>query len=364
MFPLVELAAKMRRELDAGEAAWLAVVAELHHSGEWAAEGFASAGGALGVACRMDRGVAHGHVHLARKLEQLPAVAEALAAGDISVDHARTIANALTRKRAPEMSTVEDELVGVALIETPSVLHNVVRRVTDAIDGDSGTKSEADLYARRRYHASRSLDDMLNVNGFFDPESADIHEAAINAEMKRDLKSDDDRTVAQRRADAVTNLFRQSLDHGDVGTAHGMQPHVMYVVHADEHPGATPALLELIRTERQHNASLSAVTLQRIMCDCNLTRIVMAGRSEILDVGRATRTATTAQWKALVVRDRHCQAPGCTQPPSRCQAHHIRHWTDGGTYRPREPGTSLLASSSPTPYRRQPSRERHAMPPT
>ena len=67
------------------------------------------------------------------------------------------------------------------------------------------------------------------------------------------------------------------------------------------------------------------------MCDCDLTRIVMAGRSEILDVGRATRTATPAQWKALVVRDRHCQAPGCTQPPSRCQAHHIRHWTDGGT---------------------------------
>ena len=63
------------------------------------------------------------------------------------------------------------------------MLHDVVRRVTDAIDGDGGTKSEAELFDRRRYHASRSLDNLLNVNGLFDPESADIHEAAIAAEM-------------------------------------------------------------------------------------------------------------------------------------------------------------------------------------
>ena len=121
------------------------------------------------------------------------------------------------------------------------------------------------------------------------------------------------------------------MNHGDVGTTHGTRPHVSYVVHADEHPGATPELLAIIRSERRQNAGLSATTLERIMCDCNITRIVMAGQSEILDVGRATRTATPAQWKALVIRDGHCQAPGCTQPPNRCEAHHVRHWTDGGT---------------------------------
>ena len=63
------------------------------------------------------------------------------------------------------------------------MLHSVVRRVTDAIDGDGGTESEAELYERRRYHVSRSLDNLLNVNGLFDPESADIHETAITAEM-------------------------------------------------------------------------------------------------------------------------------------------------------------------------------------
>ena len=103
--PLGELLVKARSEVEAIQAAWLEQLAEYHHSGEWATDGYASAGSALGALCRMDAGVAHGHVHLARKLEQLPVVADALRAGDISVEHARTIATSFTRKRAAEMST-------------------------------------------------------------------------------------------------------------------------------------------------------------------------------------------------------------------------------------------------------------------
>jgi hypothetical protein len=62
----------------------------------------------------------------------------------------------------------------------------------------------------------------------------------------------------------------------------------------------------------------------------HLSRIIVAGQSEILDVGRATSTATPAQWKALVARDRHCQHPGCRRPPADCQAHHKWYWTRGG----------------------------------
>ena len=56
----------------------------------------------------------------------------------------------------------------------------------------------------------------------------------------------------------------------------------------------------------------------------------MRGQSEVLDLGRATPTVSPAQWKALVARDRHCQAPGCRRPPADCQAHHKWHWTCGG----------------------------------
>src|SRR5438445_13297 len=92
MFALLSSLAERRRELDALEAQWLAEVAEYHRSEEWRAESFASAASALSAACRMDKGVAQAHVHLARKLEQLPEVAEAFRCGEISARHAMVIA--------------------------------------------------------------------------------------------------------------------------------------------------------------------------------------------------------------------------------------------------------------------------------
>jgi hypothetical protein len=256
----------------------------------------------------------------------MPAIAEAFRCGEISARHAAVAANAFTPNRAAKLSTVEDRLVDVARTQTPKVLSGVVHRLTDAIDGDGGAESEEDRFARRRYHGSRSLDDMLIVNALYDPESADIHEQAISAEVERDQRANDDRTMSQRRADAVTNLFRQSLNLGLIGPSRAAVPHVTYVVHMDGHTTETDALVDLMRTDRQYSGRLSATTLERMRCDCDITRIVMTGVSEILDVGRATRTVTAAQWKALVVRDQHCQAKGCRQPPERCQAHHIKHW--------------------------------------
>ncbi len=325
MFASLHDLARRRSELDALEAAWLQEVAEYHRSDDWRADHFASAASAVSAACRMDPGVAHAHVNLARKLEKMPDVAAAFGRGEISARHATVIANGFTPARAAEMSAVEDKLVGVARTESPKVLGGVVQRLTDAIDGDGGAEEEEARFARRRYHGSRSLDDMLNVNALFDPESADIHEAAINAELKRDHRANDDRTIGQRKADALTNLMRQSLDHGDVGSIRAARPHVTYVVHIDSHPQAD-TLANLMRTDRARSGHVSTTTLQRIQCDCDISRIIMVGESEILDVGRATRTATAAQWKALVARDRHCQAPGCNQPPERCEAHHIDHW--------------------------------------
>ncbi|MDQ1384460.1 MAG: hypothetical protein QOG65_1839, partial [Actinomycetota bacterium] len=51
-----------RRALDSAEAAWLSKVASYDRSGEWRVDGFGSAASALRENCRIDRGVAHGHV--------------------------------------------------------------------------------------------------------------------------------------------------------------------------------------------------------------------------------------------------------------------------------------------------------------
>lgn len=55
------------------------------------------------------------------------------------------------------------------------------------------------------------------------------------------------------------------------------------------------------------------------------------GAFDPLYVGRSSRTVTRQQFKALVARDRTCVVRGCPHRPSRCAAHHVKHWADGGS---------------------------------
>ncbi len=50
-----------------------------------------------------------------------------------------------------------------------------------------------------------------------------------------------------------------------------------------------------------------------------------------LDVGTSTDTIPAHLRRAVILRDQHCAAPGCTAPPSSCQVHHIRPRSKGGT---------------------------------
>jgi hypothetical protein len=85
--------------------------------------------------------------------------------------------------------------------------------------------------------------------------------------------------------------------------------------------------------ELVNGTPLPAKAVEWLSCDSELHRIVMSGRSTVLDYGSASRTISQALWAALVVRDRHCRHPGCERPPSWCEAHHVVHFSKGGPTR-------------------------------
>ena len=76
---------------------------------------------------------------------------------------------------------------------------------------------------------------------------------------------------------------------------------------------------------------VSAETSRRMACDA--AAVVMRHKADgaILDVGRKTRTIPPALRRALQTRDRQCRFPGCHA--RRGDAHHVRHWADGGATR-------------------------------
>jgi hypothetical protein len=76
---------------------------------------------------------------------------------------------------------------------------------------------------------------------------------------------------------------------------------------------------------------ISAASARRIACDCALTTIRIDGNGVPLNLGRSQRLVSPQQRRALIARDHGCAFPGCGRPPAWTDAHHIRHWIDGGT---------------------------------
>jgi len=75
---------------------------------------------------------------------------------------------------------------------------------------------------------------------------------------------------------------------------------------------------------------VTASQARRLACNASLVPVVLGARSEVLDLGRASRLFSTAQRKALRLRDRRCRATGCTIEGTWCEAHHLDPWSTGG----------------------------------
>jgi hypothetical protein len=76
--------------------------------------------------------------------------------------------------------------------------------------------------------------------------------------------------------------------------------------------------------------TLSAGRARVLACDATIIPTVLGSASEPLDIGRATRVVPPALRRALITRDAGCAFPGCRRPARWADAHHIRHWADGG----------------------------------
>ncbi len=74
-----------------------------------------------------------------------------------------------------------------------------------------------------------------------------------------------------------------------------------------------------------------AGTSRRIACDASRVIITHGSDRSVLNVGRKTRTVPPAIPRALDHRDGGCRFPGCGL--RFCDAHHIKHWADGGETR-------------------------------
>jgi hypothetical protein len=89
---------------------------------------------------------------------------------------------------------------------------------------------------------------------------------------------------------------------------------------------------QLGRMDGDFTGTLHRSDVERLLCDCTVSRVVTGPTGLPIDVGRQARTVPTATRRGLVVRDGGCRYPGCRQPSGWCDAHHVIQWQyDGPT---------------------------------
>jgi hypothetical protein len=320
--------AELWREMARLDAQFARRLAELDHSVEWSVDGSRSAAGWLVANTRAASGEAHHRVKVARQVSEMPVATVAWRQGTISSLHV----DALTRVRHAananaEFSVFEPVLVEVARRGRPEDVADVGRQWRDALDThlerDGSEQHGARQHERRRVDFSRSLDGVGYLDATFDTEGAEIVETAIRRSYDRHHTQCDPRSAGQQRADAVVEICRHYLDHQHRGTN---RPHLIVAV-----DGATLSGEAVGRCETVSGYRISPETARRLACDAIVQRIIVDREGVPLDMGRATRTFTPDQYRAIMLRDGGCRFPGCDARPEQCEAHHaVTHWEDGG----------------------------------
>lgn len=294
-------------------------VAQVARRGWYERDGHLSVTSWLTGRFRLSGGAARDQVRIARGLEEMPLVREALRDGEISLPAVRVLAHA--REAAPAaFGDAESLLVDVARTHPVGHLHRVVTHWRERAVADG-----FDVRAGRRLHASVTLGGMVRVDGDLDPEGGEVLLTALAAVMDAGSRSreQETRTPAQRRADALEEICRSYLGRADRPTVAGERPHVVVTVPLEGLIAGDGGDLDRV-------GSVPGRDVRRLACDATVTRIVLGPRSEPLDVGRRTAVVSGALRRALIARDRACRFPGCDRHHGWCDAHHVRHWADGG----------------------------------
>ncbi|NQV06439.1 DUF222 domain-containing protein [bacterium] len=314
-----------RRRERIAAAASAEVLAEIERRRSYRHDGYLTASAFVAHHTGDPHRTAAGRVRLANALGDMPETSAAFRDGDLDVTRVRRLINA--RETAPEpFACAEPDLVEQARTADAKGFATTIELWLQRVSLAAVRADERERFERRRLTVFDTLDGMVHLEGDLDPVSAETVITAIGGlagPANRD--GGDGRTPTQRRADALTEICRRFLDGGEAPISGRQTPHLRVIVDIDALTGGPPR-----RSEIGHRRALGPAAREMLACDATVCGVLLRRGEEILTMGRSSRTATPAQFRALAVRDGGCVVPGCDRPPDWCDAHHIVPWIQGG----------------------------------
>lgn len=261
-----------------------------------------------------------------------PALAIALAAGEISVPAAAIIVALLERVRlkvgSARVEEAERLLVERAAGMTLDDVRTLVARTEAWLDPDGVAPKEREARDRRSltmferdgsFHLNLQTDIAASA-----PIKAAI-QAYVSATFQARITAPDPgasdaghRTVAMIQADALAAICEHAIACDNGGMPATGATVVVRVNLDDLTAGLGAATID------GSDHPVSVATCRRMAAGGGIIPVVLGSEGEILDWGREKRLFTRAQRLALVERDGGCAM--CSLPPQMTKAHHLRWW--------------------------------------
>ncbi len=294
------------------------VAAAFAESDEYDEQGFDSPISWIKANCHMTGGAAADRVCVGEQLENIGESRMALGMGEIGFAHFALIART---SAALGDRLDEDKLLAQARKQSVFQFRNACTHARHAGDAEGFVAEEVEGMKARSLTLTTADDGVVLVQGILDKVGGAALQTALEPLVKRAGK-DDGRARDRRLADALVDLSMRALDNGLVP----QRTHLQVTASLETLlglPGAPAADMEF-------TLPISAKAVERLACDCAVTRIILGSDSTVIDVGRAKRTISGPQRKALRVRDGGCTWPGCDRPVSMTEGHHLIHWIQNG----------------------------------
>src|SRR5215470_1881535 len=241
-------------------------------------------------------------------LEQLPWTAAAFRRGQISSQHVAVIRRAMEQvaKTCLDPSDVEPALVFAARQMDTFNLEQHWQQMRYQADQEAALEAEEERRRQRWLSLRQISTGNYRIEGVLDAEGGATLKTAIRGLLGPRPANDDERTPAQRRADAMVELARRVLDAGDLPEQGGEKPHLLLTAELSTlrlEPGSRLAQLDW-------GPLVTGETARCLADDASITPMLVDDRGEILHVGRSSRSVPRQLRKALNLRDRHCVSPG------------------------------------------------------
>ncbi|MET8761487.1 DUF222 domain-containing protein [Lentzea sp. NPDC004782] len=255
---------------------------------------------------------------------ELPVTASAAAEGVLSIEHVAVVAEIM--KDLP--AECEQTVVDLARAHDPVELRAMGRKLVYALLQNDPEPRDPEPVRQVNQHVMQWKGDCIEIRARLDKVTGVKYEALLDPLAKpRPTTAEegpDPRSRAEREGDALAELVDLML-RADQLPEHGGEPVTLTVTMRYEDLADKLGQGMLDNGER-----IAAAEVRRLACGAGIIPLVLGERSQPMDIGRKTRSFPAGIRRVLVARDKGCAFPSCGRPPKHCDAHHIRHWANGG----------------------------------